>query len=93
MGVIKITDEIKNDLDTLKTSITDYEEGVSSSLAAIEQCSESLKGDSYSKFIASVQSRVNEQITMAGEVLAFQDLIHEYIDQMLETESSAPFPT
>lgn len=91
MSVIEIDDTLKEESNQLKAKLEDYQSAVVSGIAAMDQALDVLKGKSYDKLTSNIQNKMNIQKELLVQCQTLQEMINEYLDTMIETESSINF--
>lgn len=91
MSVIEIDDALKEESNQLKAKLEDYQSAVVSGIAAMDQALDVLKGKSYDKLTSNIQNKMNIQKELLVQCQTLQEMINEYLDTMIETESSINF--
>ena len=91
MTVIEIDDSIKSKNEQLKSKIESYQSAVISGVAAVDQALDVLKGKSYNQLTSNIHNKMNTQKNLLVQCQTLQEMINEYLDVMIETESSITF--
>lgn len=91
MSVIEIDDSIKSQSEQLKSKLESYQSAVVSGVAAVDQALDVLKGKSYDQLTSNIHNKMNTQKDLLVQCQTFQEMINEYLDTMIETESSINF--
>lgn len=91
MSVIEIDDSIKSQSEQLKSKLESYQSAVVSGVAAVDQAMDVLKGKSYDQLTANIHNKMNTQKNLLVQCQTLQEMINEYLDTMIETESSINF--
>ncbi len=91
MSVIEIDDSIKSQSEQLKSKLESYQSAVVSGVAAVDQAMDVLKGKSYDQLTTNIHNKMNTQKNLLVQCQTLQEMINEYLDTMIETESSINF--
>lgn len=91
MLTIEIDDAIKSQNAQLKSKLESYQSAVISGAAAIDQALDVLKGQSYEKLASNIHNKMEIQKNLLVQCQTLQEMINEYIETMIETESSINF--
>ena len=91
MTTIKIDDSISQQSSQLKDKLNTYEQAVVNGMSAVNQSMNVLKGESYEKLTGQLQKKVQAQIQLVAECQVLQSAIDQYLEEMIETESSITF--
>lgn len=91
MSVIEIDDVIKSENSQLQSKLEAYQSAVVSGLTAVDQALDVLKGKSYEKLTSNIHNKIDTQKNLLIQCQSLQEMINEYIDTMIETESTINF--
>lgn len=91
MSVIEIDDSIKSQSEQLKSKLESYQSAVVSGVAAVDQAMDVLKGKSYDQLTSNIHNKMNTQKNLLVQCQTLQEMVNEYLETMIETESSINF--